>query len=262
MDAEFNQLLVLLSGLWWPFCRVLAMLSALPMIGESMVPVPTRVLLALALAVILMPISQSTALAISPWSLHGVAAAAEQALLGFLLGLAFHLSMSVITVLGFLLASQMGLAMAVMNDPMNGSSSDVITAALSMLCMLVFFSVDGHLLFVNVLGASFKAWPVGTGLLSLPIETIAYNVAWVFSAALLLALPVVFSTLVVQIGMGLLNRVAPSLNLFSLGFSLVTLFGLFMLTQMLAHVPGHYLRMTQQVLELIERGLRSGVPHV
>lgn len=262
MEVEFSQLLVLLNGLWWPFCRVMAMLSAAPMIGESMVPVTVRVLLALALAVILMPISQSTALTINPFSLQGVAAAGEQALLGFLLGLAFHLAQAVITVLGFLLASQLGLAMAVMNDPMNGSSSDVITALLSMLCMLVFFSVDGHLLFVNVLGASFKAWPVGSGLLSLSIETIAYNVAWVFSAALLLALPVVFSTLVVQMGMGLLNRVAPSLNLFSLGFALVTLFGLFMLTQMLAYIPAHYLRMTQQVLELIERGLRTGVGHV
>ncbi|HEX2012506.1 MAG TPA: flagellar biosynthetic protein FliR [Roseateles sp.] len=262
MEWELKQLLPLLSALWWPFCRGLAFLSAAPLIGEAMVPISARLLLALALAVILMPVSQSTAIAIDPWTLAGVVAAAEQALLGFVLGLAFHLAMAAITVLGFLLSSQLGLAMAVMNDPMNGASSDVISALLSMLCMLVFFSVDGHLLFVQVLGGSFKAWPVGAGLSALSMETLAYNLAWVFSAALLLALPVVFSTLVVQVGMGLLNRVAPSLNLFSLGFSLVTLFGLFMLTRMLAHVPDHYLRMTQQVLEMIDRGLRTGAGHV
>lgn len=262
MEVEFSQLLTLLSALWWPFCRVMAMFSAAPMVGESMVPVTVRVMLSLALAVVLMPISQSTALDISPWSLQGVVAAGEQALLGFVLGLAFHLTMAVITVLGFLVSSQLGLSMAVMNDPMNGSSSDVISGMLVMLCMLVFFSVDGHLLFVQVLGASFKAWPVGSGILQLSIETVAYNVAWVFSAAVLLALPVIFSTVVVQVGMGLLNRVAPSLNLFSLGFSLVTLFGLFMLTQMLSHVPGHYLRMTERVLEMIDHGLRTGASHV
>ncbi|MFT7772909.1 flagellar biosynthetic protein FliR [Roseateles sp.] len=263
MDVVFPQLLALLSGLWWPFCRTLAMLSAAPLIGEAMVPVSVRVLLSLVLAVVLLPVSQSTAIAgINPWSLQGVAAAAEQAVLGFVLGLAFHLAMAAITVLGYLLSSQLGLAMAVMNDPLNGSSSDVISALLSVLCMLVFFSVDGHLLLLGVLGQSFKAWPVGSGLLSISLETVAYNVAWVFSAALLLALPVVLSTFVVQMGLGLLNRVAPTLNLFSLGFAVVTLFGLFMLSQMLSFVPAHYLRMTERVLEMIGQGLRGGAGHV
>lgn len=260
MDVEFAQLVALLSALWWPFCRVMAMLSAAPLLGEAMVPVTVRVLLSLALAVVLMPASQATALAVNPMSLQGVAVAAEQALLGFVLGLAFHLTLAVINLLGFLLSSQLGLAMAVMNDPMNGSSSDVVSGLLGVLCMLVFFAIDGHLLLVGVVGASFKAWPVGAGLAALSLETIAYNIAWVFSAALLLALPVIFSTLLVQIGLGWLNRVAPSLNLFSLGFSVVTLFGLFMLSQLLSAVPAHYLRLTERVLELIDHGLKAGVP--
>ena len=102
---------------------------------------------------------------------------------------------------------------------------------------------------------------MGSGLLSLSMETVVYNLAWVFSAALLLALPVVFATLMVQIGMGLLNRIAPSLNLFSLGFAVVTLFGLFMLAQMLSQVPAHYLEMTRRWLDLLEHGLKAGGGH-
>lgn len=255
MEVPFQQILVMLSALWWPFVRCLAMFSAAPLLGEAMVPVTVRVLLSLVMSVILMPASAHTAQMINPMSLHAIVATGEQALLGFVIGLSLHLVTAVITTLGFLLSSQLGLAMAVMNDPMNGASSDVITGLLNVLCMLVFFSVDGHLLLSGVLGASFKAWPVGAGLSHLSMETLAYNVAWVFSAALLLALPVIFSTLVVQVGMGFMNRVAPSLNLYSLGFSVVTLFGLFMLTQVLAHVPGHYLQMTRRVLDMIERQL-------
>jgi flagellar biosynthetic protein FliR len=262
MEVLYAQLPALLTGLWWPFCRVMAMLSASPMLGEATVPVSIRALLSLVLAVVLMPISQATALPVSPWSLQGIAVAGEQALLGFLLGLAFHMAMAVITLLGFLLSSQLGLSMAIMNDPMNGASSDVVSALLTVLCMLSFFAVDGHLLLVSVLGGSFRAWPVGSGLLSLSMETVVYNLAWVFSAALLLALPVVFATLVVQIGLGLLNRIAPSLNLFSLGFAAVTLFGLFMLTQMLSRVPAHYLDMTRRWLDLLEHGLKAGGGHV
>lgn len=257
MEIEFNQLMVWLSALWWPFCRCLAMLAAAPTIGDSGIPMPARVLLALVLAVVMLPISNATALAIPVFSLRGVLAAGEQALLGLALGLSFHLAMAVIGVLGFLLSSQLGLAMAVLNDPINGSASDVISALLNVLCVLAFFGMDGHLLFIAVLGESFRAWPVGAGLSLLTLQNLAYNLAWVFSAALLLALPVVAATLVVQLGMGFLNRVAPALNLFSLGYSLVTLFGLFMLTQMLAHVPEHYLRMTQQLLRMIEQGMRS-----
>ena len=76
-------------------------------------------------------------------------------------------------------------------------------------------------------------------------------------AAVLLALPIVFSTMVVQIGFGFLNRVAPSLNLFSLGFSLVTIFGLLMLVQLVRFIPEHYIQLTNQVLEMIGQQMRA-----
>ncbi|MEF7615627.1 flagellar biosynthetic protein FliR [Aquincola sp. MAHUQ-54] len=256
MEPVFNQLLGLLGAFWWPFCRAMAVFSAAPVLGENMTPVTVRILLSLVLAVILMPTAQ-TAVAIDPFSLHGIVATMEQALIGFVIGLAFHLTMSTIMVLGFIVSSQMGLAMAVMNDPMNGTSSDVISTMLYMMCILVFFSIDGHLVVTGVLAASFKAFPVGAGIAALSLKTLPLAIAWVFSAALLLAVPVVFSTIVVQFGAGLLNRVAPSLNLFSLGFAVVTVFGLFMLTQVVRFVPEHYIRMTGQVLDLIHRGLKA-----
>lgn len=259
MELAFHQMLATLLALWWPFCRVLAMVSAAPMLGESMVPVSVRVLLSLVLAVILLPVAQPPQ-AISPFSLHGIVVTAEQALIGLLIGLAFHLAVSTILLLGYMLSSQMGLAMAQMNDPMNGTSSDVVSAFLYVLAVLVFFSVDGHLVLAGVLGASFRAWPVGSGVSSLALETLPLQVAWVFSAALLLAIPVIFSALVVQIGFGFLNRIAPAFNLFSLGFSLVTVFGLFMLTQMIRFLPDHYISLTQRTLELLEQLMRAG-PH-
>jgi flagellar biosynthetic protein FliR len=107
-----------------------------------------------------------------------------------------------------------------------------------------------------VIGASFKAWPVGQGYAPLLLQTVAYNVAWIFAAAMLLALPIVFSTMVVQLGFGFLNRVAPSLNLFSLGFSMITVFGLLMLAQIVRFIPEHYIAMTNRVLDMIAEQMR------
>ena len=247
-----GYLLPLLNALWWPFIRNLALLSAAPIIGDMMVPMPVRVLLSLVLAFLMLPISAGNA-GIDPFSLLGVVATIEQAVIGGVIGLAMHFSMSVISVLGYLVSSQIGFSMAQMNDPINGSSSDVVSLLLSMLTILVFFSIDGHLVLAGVLGASFQAWPVGQGYGPLLLNAVAFNAAWIFSAAMLLALPIVFSTMVVQIGFGFLNRVAPSLNLFSLGFSLTTLFGLLMLIQVVRFLPEHYIAMTNQVLELLRQ---------
>jgi flagellar biosynthetic protein FliR len=120
----------------------------------------------------------------------------------------------------------------------------------------VFFAIDGHLVLVGVLAQSFHAWPVGGGWNPMLLQAVALNVGWVFSAAMLLALPIVFSTIVVQAGFGFLNRVAPSLNLFSLGFSLVTIFGLMMLVQVVRFIPEHYVQMTNQVLEMLQQQMR------
>lgn len=255
MELLLGQLPALLTAIWWPFCRILGMFSASPIIGENMVPISVRVLMSLVLAVIMMPFAQPTT-AIEPLSLHAIVATGAQVLIGFAIGLAFHLVMATMAVLGFTASSQTGLSMATMNDPMSGASSDVISAILYILCILVFFAIDGHLVLTGVVGASFHAWPVDAVVDLTKLSSVAWQVAWVFSAALLLALPVIFSALVVQLGFGFLNRVAPALNLFSLGFSVVTLFGLFMLVHLTGAVPSHFVRLTNQVLGLLEQSMR------
>jgi flagellar biosynthetic protein FliR len=255
MEVAFDQLPGLVTALWWPFCRMLAMLSATPILGESTVPVTPRVLLALVMAVVMMPLAQPLT-PIDPLSLQALVVTLEQGLIGFAIGLAFHLVMAVGGVVGFITSSQMGLSMGIMNDPMNGNSADVISGVFSMLFILLFFSIDGHLVLAGVVGASFHAWPVGGGFALLTLKSLAYDVSWIFSASLLLAVPVIFSALLVQIGFGFLNRAAPALNLHSLGFAVVTVFGLFMLVQLVRFVPEHYVRLTNQVLDQLQQGMK------
>lgn len=251
-----HLLLPIIGALWWPFCRIMALLSTAPVIGDALVPVPVRALLSVALAFLMLPITKGGAMP-DPFSLAGVVVMMEQAVIGGVIGLAMQLTMAVVNMLGFLVSSQVGFSMAQMNDPVNGQQSDVISGLLGLVAILIFFGVDGHLVLAGVLGQSFKAWPVGSGYNALLLQTVALNVGWVFSAAILLALPIVFSTMVVQVGMGFLNRVAPSLNLYSLGFSLVTLFGLMMLVQVVRFVPEHYVQMTNQVLEMLQQQMRA-----
>jgi len=258
MGSELlNFLLPLIGALWWPFCRIMAMMVTAPVLGDGAVPMPVRALLAIVLSFLMLPISARSGMATpDPFSLAGVLVMAEQAVIGGVMGLALQFTMAAVTMLGFLTSSQIGFSMAQMNDPINGQVSDVISGLMSLVAMLVFFAIDGHLVLVAVLGHSFQAWPVGSGLQPLLLEAVALNVGWVFAAAILLALPIVFSTIVVQMGFGFLNRVAPSLNLFSLGFALVTIFGLMMLIQLVRFIPEHYVAMTNQVLDMLAEQMR------
>lgn len=253
-------LLPLIGALWWPFCRIMAMFAMAPAIGDGMVPMPVRALLALVLSFLMLPVTRDMPMP-DPFSLAGVVAMFEQAVIGGVLGFALQFATAAISMLGFLASSQIGFAMAQMNDPVNGQQSDVISSLLALVAIFVFFAIDGHLVLASVLGQSFKAWPVGQGhglgLGPLMLQTVALNLGWVFAAAMLLALPIVFSTMVVQIGFGFLNRVAPSLNLFSLGFSLVTIFGLLMMVQLVRFIPEHYIALTNQVLEMLGQQMRA-----
>lgn len=251
-------LLPLLGALWWPFCRIMALLSTAPVIGEGLVPLPVRALLSLVLAFLMLPLTKG-GVQPDPFSLHGVVVLLGQVIIGAALGLALQFAMTVIHLLGFVVSSQVGFSMAQMNDPVNGTASDVISNLLSLVAILVFFAIDGHLVLAGVLGQSFKAWPVGAPYPPLLLHTIALNLGWVFSAAMLLALPIVFSAMVVQVGFGFLNRIAPTLNLFSLGFSLVVLFGLMMLAQVVRFVPEHYIALTNRVLEMLQQ--QMGAAH-
>ena len=117
--------------------------------------------------------------------------------------------------------------------------------------MLLFFAFDVHLLLAGIVASSFTAWPVGQALDHLQLQTVAYHLGWVFAAAFLLATPIIFGAMLVQLGFGFMTRISPSLNIFALGFSVVTLFGLVMLAYMLRHLPAHYRQMTQRSLDML-----------
>ncbi|WP_206995190.1 flagellar biosynthetic protein FliR [Trinickia mobilis] len=260
MDAVFALLPVSVIKIAWPFFRILAALSIAPIVGDAIVPVRARIAASFLLAAAVLP-ALADAPAIDPLSAQGIALVFEQILIGALFGLVFHLVLGAFMTGGFLIASQLGFAMAVMNDPQNGTSSDVVTQFLYLLFVMLFLSMDGHLLVVQVVFTSFKAWPVGNGLNVASLRDFAYMIGWMLSAALLLALPTVFATMVVQVGMGLLGRAVAQLNVYSLGFSVTMIVGLLVVSHLVFAVPGHYAHMTERALDFLARemGAAAGV---
>ncbi len=255
---QVGQYLQSLIGYWWPFCRILAVFSLAPLFGHKAISRRVRVLLALALTVALaaaLPASPT----LDPLSYRGILVTFEQIAMGLLLGLALLLVFTVFTLIGDIVSTQLGLSMAVFNDPMNGvSSASIIYQVYFILLALLFLAIDGHLVTVSILYQSFIHWPVGSGIHFAGLQTIAWSLTWVLSAALLIALPIVFCMTLVQFCFGLLNRISPAMNLFSLGFPMAILAGLTLISLTLPNLAEAYLHLTRELLDNIGAILRSG----
>ena len=255
---QASQLLHTMQNYWWPFCRLLAIFSMAPLFNHKAITKKIRVLLALAVTVAIGGALPKVA-EINPLSAQGVLVTLEQIAFGLILGLCLQLVFTVFSVVGEVVSAQMGMTMARYNDPVNGvSSSSIVYQLYFVLLALLFLSIDGHLLTLSVLFKSFTYWPVGSGLNYSSYTVFIQAVAWVFSAAVLLTLPMVFCVVLVQFCFGLLNRISPSMNLFSLGFPITILVGLLCIFITLPNVPENYLHLTRELLDNIAAMLEGG----
>ncbi|EPS5379670.1 flagellar biosynthetic protein FliR [Escherichia albertii] len=251
--SDVTQLMDLALGLWFPFVRIMAFLHYVPVLDNSALTVRVRIILslALALAIIITPLIPHP-IPHDLLSLNSLILTVEQILWGMLFGLMFQFLFLALQLAGQILSFNMGMSMAVMNDPSSGASTTVLAELINVYAILLFFAMDGHLLLVSVLYKGFTYWPIGNALHPQTLRTIALAFSWVLASASLLALPTTFIMLIVQGCFGLLNRIAPPLNLFSLGFPINMLAGLVCFATLLYNLPDHYLHLANFVLQQLD----------
>ena len=252
MGIDIHTLINPLLALIFPFFRVLAFLHFCPVLDNRAFSRRIKTVLALALAVIIMPMLPEKVLITELMSMRTILLTGEQLLWGVLFGMAMQLVFVALQTAGHILSMNMGLGMAMMNDPVNGSSTTVISQMIYTFCGLLFFVMDGHLLVVTILYKGFVWWPIGQAINKPTLLLIVQSLGWIMSSATLIALPTTFVMLIVQGGFGLLNRVSPTLNLFSLGFPISMLFGLLCISMMMTNIPDHYLNLTNDILARLE----------
>lgn len=253
MGININDLITPLLSLWLPFVRILAFLKFCPMLEHRAFPMKARVGLALLLSIVITPMLNNNVVLRELLTVQTLLLTGEQILWGFLFGQMMWWVFWALQTAGTVLSMNMGLGMAVMNDPGTGTSTMVIAQIIYIFSGLLFFSMDGHLLVVTILHKSFSYWPIGHAINDLTLNTLVTGFGWLLAAALLIAMPTIFIMLLVQGVFGLLNKVSPTLNLFSLGFPISMLFGLLCFVFLNTTIPDHYLRLTNEVLAIFDR---------
>jgi flagellar biosynthesis protein FliR len=244
--ADLNAMI---AAFIFPLARILALLSAAPPFNNGSLPRRVRLILGLAITLAIVP-GLDKLPAIEPASGAGLLVLAEQMLIGYAMGFSLRLVFSAIDLAGTVFSTQMGLGFATSYDPMSTSQTPVVSEMLGVLALLMFMGINGHLMVLSTLAQSFQALPIGILPGSASWANLANAVAIVFSAGLLLALPIIVTLLITNTALGILGRVAPQLNLIVIGFPITIALGFAALYVVLPYL-------IQPLLQLFETGLRS-----
>ena len=252
------QLITADVGAWvgsvvWPFLRISAMFAVSPILSARMVPVRIRLLLALAVASLLVPLIPSAS-GIDPMSAEGFLVSIHQVMIGLAMGFILQLVFAALAIAGESVALSMGLGFASMVDPQNGIQVPIVSSYYVIVATLLFLVLNGHLALIGVLADSFYSLPVG-------IDGVARESLWhlgqwgsrMFMGALLIALPALTSMLLVNLAFGVITRAAPQLNIFAVGFPVTLLLGFVVLMLSVPSLTPRFTELLTNGYQLISR---------
>ena len=165
-----------------------AALLAAPLFGAAAVPVQLRVILSLAIG---MAALNSAPFALPEGglgSIEGVALVAAEVVAGLSLGFALQIGYSAAFIAGETIANAMGLGFASMVDPLSGQPTPVVGRFLSIIATFLLLAMDGHLLLIRYIIASYQALPPGNLMPASAFESIAAFGGTMFAAGAIIAL--------------------------------------------------------------------------
>ncbi|ANO35284.1 flagellar biosynthetic protein FliR (plasmid) [Vibrio breoganii] len=250
ITLSLHEFLVLLGKFFWPLLRVTGFMLVAPIFSDRSITYKLRLILSFSLALLLAPLANIN-VPFEPFSVATILGAGNELLIGGMLGLGFSIFFGLFITAGQIISMQMGLAMAIMNDPSNGISVAIIGRILLICITLLFLSVDGHIFMVATLKDSMDAIPVGTSVYNLNITALIKMVSWMFAQGLLLSIPAISVMFACNTTFGLLTRISPSLNIFALGFPLTMLLGIMALTATVTRMGDVFFSMSDTLNEHI-----------
>ncbi len=209
----------------WPFTRILGLIAVAPVTGGAQFPALGKVGLALLVSLVIAP-TVAQLPRIDPASWHGLFLLAQELSIGLAIGFAMRLVFIAVEMAAELIGLQMGLGFAQFYDVQAAASVPVLSRFFGLAATLTFLAINGHLLLFSVLADSFTTMPVGTGTGPVFWKTLASWGGYMMYAALSLALPVIAALLITNLGLGILTRAAPQLNIFAIGFPITLMIGL------------------------------------
>lgn len=236
------------------FSRLGAMIMLLPALGEVSIPGRIRLVLALVICAVTMPLVADTYSAI-PQTVPGLAfAVTHEIAIGLFIGMSARLVMSALHVAGNIIALQTGLSFAQTVDPTQGTQGVIVSTFLSMLAVTLIFVTDLHHLMIAAMRDSYlifrpgEVFPVGDFL-----EVAVKAVSAAFRLSVQLSAPFLVFGLIFYLGLGILSRLMPQIQIFFIAMPANIGLGLALLFLLLGAMMMWFLEGFEQTMAMFVR---------
>jgi flagellar biosynthetic protein FliR len=255
MQIDVSFLPVYAAAFMLMFARIGTMVMLLPGLGELTVSARVRLTLALVLTAVILPLHrhhyQLDLRAFGPV----VTTLVEEILIGAVLGLLARLTISALQIAGTVAAQQMGLGFVTAVDPTQGQQGILLGNFLSVLGLTLIFATDLHHLVIGALNDSYALFRPG----EVPVmgdvaKVLSTTVAGAFRIGVQLAAPFLVFGLLFNLGLGVLSRLMPQMQVFFVGMPLSILTGLLILLAVLGAMMATFLDHVETVLHLLAPG--------
>ena len=231
------------------FARIGTMVMLLPGLGELSVPVRVRPTIALALAAVLMPLHRAAYVLDLRSFGPTLIMLGEELFIGLVLGLVARLTISALQVAGSVIAQQLGLGFVTAVDPSQGQQAAVVGNFLSVLGITLVFAADLHHLVIAALNDSYKLFRPGeVPLIGDAAALTTRTIADAFRVGIQLSAPFLVFGLLFNLGLGVLSRLMPQMQVFFVAVPLSILIGFLILVLAVGAMMTLFLDSVTQVL--------------
>ena len=255
MSFTEAQVTAWLAAFIWPLIRIAALFSSAPVLSAKQLPVRIRVVMAVTITWIVVPTLPQPPV-VDLFSYDAFLITLQQILIGVSMGFVLQMVFAAVVFGGQVSAYSMGLGFASMVDPQNGTQVPVLATYYLILTTLVFLVLNGHLILIEMVVESFHTLPVAVdGISRNSFYTIVAWASQMFVTGLLVSLPVVAALLMVNLGMGVVMRAAPQLNIFAVGFPITIVVGFVLMIITLPNVLAIFSDLLNDAFQMIKNTL-------
>ncbi len=250
MQIDLSFLPTLAATFLLIFARIGTMVMLLPGIGELTMPSRVRLVLALVLTLVLLPLHEKAyAVDLRATLAPVVTMLIEEVMIGIILGMTARLAVSALQVTGTVVAQQLGLGFVTTIDPTQNQQGVLVGNFLTVLGITLVFTTDLHYLVIAALNDSYNIFKPG----ELPLagdvaQHITRVIAVSFRIGIELGAPFLVFGLLFNLGLGVLSRLMPQMQVFFIGLPLSIMLGLLLFTLVIGSMMGTFVHYLEGVL--------------
>ena len=249
MRIDISFLPALAAAFLLAFARVGAMVMLLPGVGEQTMPSRVRLGIALVLTAVILPAHQKAYTvdlnAIGPV----LVLLFQEIVIGVVLGLTARLAISALQVTGSVVAQQLGLGFVAAVDPTQNQQGLLVGNFLTLLGVALVFATDLHHLVIAAMNDSYTIFQPGElPLMGDAAQHVTRIVATAFRIGIQLSAPFLVFGLLFNLGLGILSRLIPQMQVFFIGLPLSIILGLLLLLVVIGTMMGTFVDYLNGVL--------------